>query len=88
MNQANIAAVVCNRLNEARDEIAMDSLCVYSGTILKHAETVDHEIDLPELQQLAERRRIEGHDGLLTIFRRILLARREAPGHADDREAA
>jgi len=51
VDQANRAATILDRLQQPLDEIPMYEARVAAGTILKHAEAIDDDIDRPVPQQ-------------------------------------
>ena len=55
MDQPDRAAAVADRLQEARDEIAVHGGGIAAGAILQHAEAIDDDIDGAIAQQPRQR---------------------------------
>ena len=84
---AHRAATLLDRLQQPLDEIAVHRAGVAAGTVLQHAEAIDHDIGLLLPQQPRQRFRIHRQDRPFDIERGGLLRGRKAPGDAGDLKA-
>jgi hypothetical protein len=75
MHQPDRTVAFADRLQQARDEIAMHGGGVAAGAVLQHAEAIDDDIDAAIAQQPRQRGRFHRHDRQFEIERAAPLRR-------------
>ena len=86
VHQPDRTAAVADRLQQARDEIAMHRAGVAARTVLEHAEAIDDDIDGMLADQARQRGRIHRQDRQFEIEGAHLLRGRQMPRDADHAE--
>jgi len=88
LDEVDRAAGIADRLQQLCDEIAVHGADIAAGTVLQHAEAIDHDIDLVILNQPCQRRRIHRQHRHFEIEGAYSLRRRESPSESGHAKAA
>ena len=83
MDKADRTAAAADCLQQPRDKVAVNGICVAAGTILQHAETIDDDIGLVLPDQPRQRCCVHRHHGEFQIGGAHLLRRRKMPRDPD-----